>query len=346
MRPGALTATTWLIIINVAVYLLGGMMPNLTGGHRFAIPQGEIQLVEGESGRLAPDEQIEIYEMPNGARVPARPRVNDDGDLVGYQVYRVGSDPLFLFGHFSTVTAFGQLEVWRFVTFQFLHGGFWHIAFNMLALFFFGPAVEAYCGSRRRFLAFYFTCGVAGAALYLFLNLFSIMGVPLPGALAYPASTPLVGASAGVFGILMATSRIAGNATMLVFFVIPLKVKTGALLLFGLALFNLLTGGSNQGGDAAHVGGAIAGWLLIYRLHLLNDFFELFGPSKSKGGRKRGASGSGRADSATAADEPLTPREEKRLDAILEKVQSEGLGNLSKKEKAFLDSARDRKRRG
>jgi membrane associated rhomboid family serine protease len=313
-----------------------------------------VPIEQGETGRVDRSAPLQRYRLPDNSLTPrpARPRVDKDGDLVAYQLYRVDQDPLFLFGHFSTNTAFAKLEVWRFVTFQFLHANFWHIAFNMLALFFFGPAVEAYCGSRRRFLAFYFTCGIAGAALYLVLNLFGQFGVQLPGVLLNRADTPLVGASAGVFGVLMATARIAGNATMLVMFVIPMKVKTGAWLLFGLALFNLLAGGTNQGGDAAHVGGAIAGWLLILRLHLLNDFFDIFGggagksagKKKTSARRSRTAPGGGGGSSRT--DAPLTPREEAKLDAILEKVSNRGMDALTKKERDFLSSARDRKRRG
>ena len=69
---------------------------------------------------------------------------------------------LFRIGSFSAVTAVWELQVWRFVTFQFLHAGVGHIFFNMLALYFFGPMIENYLGPRR-FLAFYLLCGAAGA---------------------------------------------------------------------------------------------------------------------------------------------------------------------------------------
>src|SRR5438128_2409617 len=65
-------------------------------------------------------------------------------------------------GHFSVTTGLYHLQLWRFITFQFLHAGPGHLIFNMLALYFFGPLVESYSG-RRRYLAFYLLCGVAGA---------------------------------------------------------------------------------------------------------------------------------------------------------------------------------------
>src|SRR5690348_16828059 len=71
-------------------------------------------------------------------------------------------------GCFSADTAIGGLQVWRFITFQFLHFGTWHIFGNMLALYFFGPMIERYLGSKR-YLAFYLICGVAGAVMYLLL---------------------------------------------------------------------------------------------------------------------------------------------------------------------------------
>src|SRR5947209_15008284 len=64
-------------------------------------------------------------------------------------------------GYFSATTAIDMLQVWRFLTFQFLHAGVWHVFFNMLALYYFGPLVENFLGSRR-FLAFYLICGIAG----------------------------------------------------------------------------------------------------------------------------------------------------------------------------------------
>jgi membrane associated rhomboid family serine protease len=168
-------------------------------------------------------------------------------------------------GYFSAATAIGGLQIWRFVTFQFLHLNVGHIFFNMLALYFFGPMVEQYLG-KRRYLAFYLLCGVAGAASYLILLMLHV----LPDG---PA-TPLLGASAGIFGVLIAAAtRVAPNATvMLLLPPIPMKLRTLAWVMLGIALYTVLFSGHNAGGEAAHLGGAALGFILIQRPQLLNIF--------------------------------------------------------------------------
>lgn len=245
--------------------------------------------------------------------------------------------PLFALGHFSTYTAFTHLEFWRFVTFQFLHGSPTHLLFNMIGLYFFGPAVEGYLRSRKRFLAFYLTCGIFGGFLYLLLNLAAnIVPFKLPGFLFTPITTPLVGASAGVFGILMASAFISKDAVMYVFMVIPMKVRTGAYLFVALAAFNLfIKQGANMGGDAAHLGGAAAGYFFIRRHHMLHDFFDIFGTSKKGSGPRQGRS---RKKAKPTVDEAT-------LDRILDKVREEGLHSLTEKEQKLLRKASEQKKR-
>src|SRR5437762_12336527 len=107
--------------------------------------------------------------------------------------------------HFSAYTVVDLHQIWRFITFQFLHDGFAHIAFNMFALYMFGPMIESYLG-RRRFLAFYLLCGASGGAAYVLLYQTKLL-VTSP----YVA---LVGASAGIFGGLVAAAMVAPNATI------------------------------------------------------------------------------------------------------------------------------------
>ena len=110
---------------------------------------------------------------------------------------------LFLAGYFSATKAIYQLQLWRFITFQFLHANTEHIVFNMISLYFFGPIVENYLG-RARYLAFYLLCGASGAAMYMLLMYGHVLDLT--------PDTPLVGASAGIFGILIASARVAPNA--------------------------------------------------------------------------------------------------------------------------------------
>ncbi len=242
-------------------------------------------------------------------------------------------------GHFSTFEGFQRLQVWRLVTFQFLHApdNLFHILFNMFGMWVFGPMVEQALG-RKRYLAFYLTCGIAGGLLYLVLNLCGILGLNLPGALNVSNVTPLVGASAGVFGVIVACAYIAPDARVqLLFPPIPLKMTWMAYGYVALAVFNLLTGGNNAGGDAAHLGGAIAGFFFIRNPHHLIDFFDVFNDSRPKrGGAKR----------ARSSKPPKKPRASStdEVDRILDKVSREGIASLTAREKKILEKAsRDRR---
>jgi len=263
-------------------------------------------------------------------------------------------------GHFSTAKAlfmvgvnqeqqsvvlFG-LEVWRFVTFQFLHANFNHVFFNMLALFFFGGMVENYLG-RTRYLAFYLVCGIFGAVMYVVLNLLG----QLPGAQNLPLllindpTTHLVGASAGVFGVLLACAFIAPNAQILLFFVFPMRLATAVYLFVGIALFALFRGSANAGGEAAHIGGAIAGAYFIRHTHLLRDFFDFFGNAKS--GRKKkksGAAGKGPGKKQQPRASRREAIDEAEVDRILSKVGTQGLHSLTDKEKRTLRRATESKK--
>jgi membrane associated rhomboid family serine protease len=231
-------------------------------------------------------------------------------------------------GHFSVYEGFQRLEVWRLVTFQFLHdpNSIFHILFNMFGLWVFGPMVEQALG-RKKYLAFYLMCGIAGGLLYLLLNLLGAMNIPLPGVLTASPRTPLVGASAGVFGVIVACAYIAPEARVqLLFPPIPLKMSFFAYGYVAIAAFNLLFGGHNAGGDAAHLGGAIAGFFFIRRPHLLADFFDVLGDSRApKRGGKR-------------AKGPRAPASNE-VDRILDKVSREGIGSLTAKEKKILEKA-------
>lgn len=233
-------------------------------------------------------------------------------------------------GHFSVYEGFQRLEVWRLVTFQFLHdpNSIFHILFNMFGLWVFGPMVEQALG-RKKYLAFYLMCGIAGGLLYLLLNLLGAMNIPLPGVLTASPRTPLVGASAGVFGVIVACAYIAPEARVqLLFPPIPLKMSFFAYGYVAIAAFNLLFGGHNAGGDAAHLGGAIAGFFFIRRPHLLADFFDVLGDSRPPQGGRRGKRAKG----------PRAPASNE-VDRILDKVSREGIGSLTAKEKKILEKA-------
>jgi membrane associated rhomboid family serine protease len=144
---------------------------------------------------------------------------------------------------------------WQLLTYGFLHGSFVHLAFNMLTLAMFGSQVE-YVWGARRFLTFYLVC-VAGAALcQLAVGWWTLS----QGGQAYPT----LGASGGIFGLLLAYGLMFPNQrVMLLFPPIPMKARTLVILY---AAAELLLGLNNwQPGVAhfAHLGGMLFGWLLI-----------------------------------------------------------------------------------
>jgi membrane associated rhomboid family serine protease len=226
--------------------------------------------------------------------------------------------------HLSTKHAIWGIQYWRFIGFQFLHADLQHLIFNMIGIYFFGPLVEQYLG-RKRFLAFYLLCGIFGAVLYLILNLGGyVVGREIPFLLINDPASQLIGASAGVFGILLAGAYLAPRATVLVFFVLPMKLATMAYLLVAYSVITMFIHGSNAGGETAHLGGAIAGWYFIRNPHHLNGFFDFLGradpTSKHFALRDKGES-------------------QKDVDRILDKIHKRGLQSLTSKEKKILHKA-------
>jgi len=171
-------------------------------------------------------------------------------------------------GEFSITSAIFHYQFWRFITFQFLHGGIWHLALNLFALYFFGPIVESRLGTKR-FLAFYLICGICGALAYLLLWRL--------GFLEHASDQGMLGASAGIFGVLVAVVHISpGMAVQLVFPPIYMRIRTLAIIFIGFAVVTILSRGANAGGEAAHIGGALAGWILIKNHHWLNVFDKTY----------------------------------------------------------------------
>lgn len=188
-------------------------------------------------------------------------------------------------GAYSWFSCFMQGEIWRLISYQFVHANFGHVLFNMWALYFFGPAVESAMGAKR-YLAFYLVCGIAGA---LFSSLLSALGFYAPGnemllavnQLAYYAGyngpvevwqmIPLIGASAALYGVIIATAFMYPEAHIsLLFPPITLKLRTFALGVIGIASVVILFNMNNAGGEAGHLGGAIMGALIMYVWKLRN----------------------------------------------------------------------------
>ncbi len=193
---------------------------------------------------------------------------------------------------YSWFTCFLEGQLWRLITYQFVHANFGHILFNMWALYFFGPAVESAMGPRR-YLAFYLACGVAGA---LFSSLLAGMNLytPLPdvpqneficnqlaafagyeGQVRCWEMIPLVGASASIYGVMVACAFMYPDVMIsLIFPPVTLRLRTFALIIIGIASATILFNLSNAGGEAGHLGGIIMGALIMlaWKHQILNRF--------------------------------------------------------------------------
>ena len=241
--------------------------------------------------------------------------------------------------HFSTYLGFLRVHFWRLIGFQFLHGSVMHLVFNMIALYFFGSMVERYLGPKR-YLAFYLLCGIFGALMYCLLNLGGVAtalivgsNVRIPGLLFNEPTTPLVGASAGVFGVLMAGACLAPRTTVYLFFILPMRLSTLAYAFLALSVFSLITGTANAGGEAGHLGGALAGFYFIRRPHHLHGFFDFLGRADPTSHHYRGKARARAMSKAVGAPDRV------EVDRILDKVHSEGLASLTDKEKRILREA-------
>jgi membrane associated rhomboid family serine protease len=218
------------------------------------------------------------------------------------------------------VTVGGFWQIWRYVTFQFLHNTStpWHIVMNMLGLYILGTPLERSWGSRR-FLRFYLSCGAAAGLMYV------IVGV----AQSIP-DIPLIGASGGVYGIILACAVLFPHFRI-IFLFFPVPIRLAAIIIFGGMIVMLLSDFSSDvltgsfWSDVAHLGGAVmaAMWLWV---------IPRFG-GMGKDAIRRANHG------AWQRKMQRRQAEQADIDRILDKIRVEGLASLTRKEKHTLKQA-------
>ena len=166
----------------------------------------------------------------------------------------------------TTGPSFGpDFQAWQLVTYSFLHGNLAHIFFNMFALYMFGSDIERLFGSRF-YLAFYFASVVSAALTHLLVT--GLMGAP---------PYPMVGASGGVYGLLLAFGLYFPRRTVvLIFPPIPMPARVFVMVFAAIELFLGVTGTAAGVAHFAHLGGMLGGWLMIQ--HRRNRF--PFGPRR------------------------------------------------------------------
>ena len=161
---------------------------------------------------------------------------------------------------------------WQPVTHMFMHGGFWHLLFNMYTLYIFGTVLERVWGTRK-FLIFYFVTGLGAAAIHTGVEWIQMQGwlqAAAEGSMAAQSSihalkmTPTVGASGAIYGVLMGYAMLYPDSILtLLFPPISLKAKWFVLIFAGIELLTGVTGTGGGIAHFAHLGGLIFGFLLI-----------------------------------------------------------------------------------
>lgn len=155
---------------------------------------------------------------------------------------------------------------WQILTHMFMHGGFWHIFFNMYSLLMFGSILERSLGPKK-YLIFYFVTGLGAVALHtgvewLQARVFIANGI----AQAYHQLlvTPTLGASGAIYGVLIGFAMLYPQARLtLIFPPIPMTAKWLVIIFAAIELFSGINGIQNGVAHFAHLGGMLFGWLLI-----------------------------------------------------------------------------------
>ena len=236
-----------------------------------------------------------------------------------------------------------QGYVWQILTYQFLHA--WpspfHLLFNCIGLFFLGRAVQNSIGNKG-FLKAYLGAGFAGGILQL------LAAGLLP---VYPDNLSVVGASAGVYGLLgaYATLQPMREITVLVFFVLPitLRVRTLFWIAFGFAAFFTFFP-SGVTADAAHLGGILFGVAYIRWFHLgdkpawLAKLTGAFGVYREKPRRSAPSAAAPVASPQVKSEAEDPDFIASQVDPILDKISEKGLHSLTDREREILEKARNR----
>jgi len=246
----------------------------------------------------------------------------------------ISPEQVIRWGSFSVDTMTGG-QLWRLLTFQFIHdyGNGAHIFFNMVGLFFFGRYLEGGLGSRR-YVGLYLLSGFAGALFFALLYLLDFF--PTLSAL-----TPLIGASAGVYGVMLAVSVFNPDQRVLLFFAIPVRLKYVIYVIIGVALakvlFQRMDPMSNAGGEAGHLGGILTGWLLAKNSRWLGwlDRKEIRQSYK----RRKQREGGRRKQEPKIRPRTTVPLHDSEVDRILDKISEHGIHTLTDKEREILTRA-------
>jgi len=228
--------------------------------------------------------------------------------------------------------------LWQLLTFQFLHAGPWHFVCNMFGLYVFGRAVEESIG-KKHFLLLYFGSGIAGGILQ------SVLGFLFPSLFGMW----VLGASAGVFGLIAAYSTLDPDREILAYLVLPIRAKHFLWIAAAIAIFYILVPSERHIAHGAHLGGMLAGvvyirWIIRaeFSLRMPGRFLPRRAPQplvKVRSSAKSPWQKSRNEGVANAQPDEFISRE---VDPILDKISAQGIHSLTERERKILEAARAR----
>ena len=214
------------------------------------------------------------------------------------------------------VPQYALYRPWTIVTYMFLHGGFSHILFNMLALYFFGPRVEMRLGARS-FTILYFLSGIAGALLSFVLA----------------RGAPIIGASAGVYGVMMGFAHFWPHEPIHIWGIIPVPAR---VLVVVTTVISLWSGFSGMGGGVAHfahLGGYVGAFVYLKWLDRARGRFSRKVAAVPRDADRRVAEHYQTIDRSKIHEVNRT-----EVDRILDKISAGGMSSLTPQERLFLSN--------
>src|SRR5215831_19114658 len=165
-----------------------------------------------------------------------------------YVVQLIAGRPIVDYFGLTPSSVVGNFYFWQLLSYMFLHGGLFHLLFNMLALFMFGCEMERYWGSQR-FLRYYLITGI-GAGLCVFLT---------PSAYWLPT----LGASGAIYAVLLAYGLTFPDRIIYMYMIFPLPAKYFVMIIGGIAFLSALSTGNSGVSNVAHLGGMVFGYLYM-----------------------------------------------------------------------------------
>jgi membrane associated rhomboid family serine protease len=226
-------------------------------------------------------------------------------------------------------------QPWSIISYMFLHESIWHIFFNMFTLYWFGKLFLMFF-SEKQMLGLYIIGGFFGAAFYIVsYNIFPFFQPNLVG-------STLMGASASIMAIIVAAAMHSPNLEMRMMLIGNVKLKYIAIFFVLMSYFSIMS--SNAGGEIAHLGGALSGYIFIVSLRngrdftkwinlVLDSIYNLFKPRKLKVKINKNQSKSKMSDAEFNMNKARNMQE---IDRILDKIKTSGYESLTAEDKKRL----------